>query len=64
MNKPIIKIYKEIDIIKSLNDELFSNLKIIDKDGVVNYKNEVLFDSCELIKIDFTQYKIKLTPTF
>ena len=60
MKKPIIKTYEEIDIIKSFNKELFSNVKIIDKEGNIEYKNEVLFDSCELTKIDFTKYKIKI----
>ena len=58
MKKPIIKIIDEIDIINSLNKGIFNNYKIIIKDGCCSCK-EVLFDSCEIEKVDFTKHTIK-----
>lgn len=58
MKKPIIKIIDEIDIISSLKNYNFNNVKITNQEGNVTCK-EVLFDSCEIEKVDFTKHKIK-----
>ena len=58
MKKPIIKIANEIDIINSLTNCIFNNVKIRNQEGNVTCK-EVLFDSCEIEKVDFTKHKIK-----
>ena len=58
MKRPIIKIIDEVNIIEALTKNITNNVKISYCDGNVT-NNEVIFDGCEIEKVDFTKHKIK-----
>ena len=58
MKNPILKVDNEIYIDDCLKEEKFCNLKITAK-GKFSLNQNSLFDSCEIVKLDFTKCQIK-----
>lgn len=59
MKTPILKINDKIFIDNYLSCDKFSNFKITVKENFIFKKDVVSFDSCEVVKLDFTKCQIK-----
>ena len=63
MKNPILKVDNEIYIDDYLKEEKFCNFKITAKEKFSLNQNS-LFDSCEIVKLDFTKCQIKKLSFF